>query len=71
MRLSTHHFEMQIHSLICMIHSQICSWLKDSAGKFLQSRVDLGTSVETAEDLLMEHEEFQIRAKVYVTAVFV
>ena len=31
---------------------------------FDQCRVDLGTSVETAEDLLMEHEEFQIRAKV-------
>ncbi len=31
---------------------------------FLQSRVDLGTSLETAEDLLMELEEFQKRAKV-------
>ena len=31
---------------------------------FLQSRVELGTSLETAEDLLMEHQEFEIRAKV-------
>lgn len=44
--------------------SQISSWLKDSAEMFLQNRVDLGTSLETAEDLLMELEEFQTRAKV-------
>ena len=31
---------------------------------FLQSRVDLGSSLETTEDLLMEFHEFQIRAKV-------
>ena len=43
---------------------QICSWLKDSAEMFLQSRIELGTSLETAEDLLMEHQEFEIRAKV-------
>ena len=43
---------------------QIFSWLRDSAEMFLQSRVELGTSLETAEDLLMEHQEFEIRAKV-------
>ncbi len=32
---------------------------------FLESRVDLGTSLETAEDLLMELAEFQTRAKVH------
>lgn len=31
---------------------------------FLQTRIELGTSLETAEDLLMEHQEFEIRAKV-------
>ena len=50
--------------LTIFVCDQLCSWLKDSAGMFLQSRVDVGTSLETAEDLLMEQQEFEIRAKV-------
>ena len=55
-----HYDPMTLYTLLI----QICSWLRDSAEMFLQSRVELGTSLETAEDLLMEHQEFEIRAKV-------
>ena len=34
---------------------------------FLATRIDVGSSLETAEDLLMELGEFEIRAKVSVT----
>lgn len=43
-------------------------WLKQSAGKFLETRIDVGTSLETAEDLLSELGEFEIRAKVQYIA---
>ncbi len=43
---------------------QITTWLRESAGKFLETRVDVGMSLETAEDLLSELGEFEIRAKV-------
>ncbi len=38
--------------------------MRESAGKFLETRVDIGMSLETAEDLLSELGEFEIRAKV-------
>ena len=44
----------------------MCSWLRESAELFLQNHTDIGNSAETAEDLLTEHQEFQIRAKVCV-----
>ena len=66
------------HVLILMLYTlpQICSWLRNSAEMFLQSRVELGSSLETAEDLLMEHQEFEIRAKVrsydhHITLIYV
>ena len=37
---------------------------------FLQTRIELGTSLETAEDLLMELQEFEIRAKVLIPLTF-
>ena len=43
---------------------QVCLWLRESAELFLQNHTDIGNSAETAEDLLTEHQEFQIRAKV-------
>ena len=38
---------------------------------FLQQHTDTGTSLETAEDLLSEHQEFEIRAEVCVCYVLV
>lgn len=37
--------------------------MKDASESFLV-RFDLGTSLETTEDLIMEFEEFRARAKV-------
>ena len=44
---------------------QVCAWLSESAEMFLQQHTDTGTSLEMAEDLLAEHQEFHIRAEVH------
>lgn len=51
------------HPLVCPV-CQVCQWLRESAELFLQNHTDIGHSEATAEDLLTEHQEFQIRAKV-------
>lgn len=46
-----------------LLSPQLTSWMKDASESFLV-RFDLGTSLETTEDLIMEFEEFRARAKV-------
>lgn len=53
------------HMTNVIIMLQITTWLRDSAGKFLETRIDVGVSMETVEDLLTELGEFQLRAKVH------
>lgn len=51
---------------MCIFSLQLTNWLTDP-GTFLSDQTEFGTSVATAEDLLMEHNEFETGAQVTST----
>ena len=57
---------MYMYMLYMCMYLQLSSWIKEASESFLV-RFDLGTSLETTEDLEMEFQEFKARAQVTVT----
>lgn len=59
----TRHTTWHMYTLYLL---QLSSWINGASESFLV-RFDLGTSLETTEDLEMEFQEFQTRAQVTIT----